>query len=234
MGLDLVGDAGLPGRGYRRRSRLRRGGETGQGSAARSRAAPEPSPGRFHGGDPDRRGHDQRAHVPLEPLLPGPRNPRLQPTPSRSRHPAGHGRARGGRTPGPQAGGQVRWSVRGRRRIRDHRRRIRGHRPQPELVGVRGLRPAADRRRRRYGAVQRSGIVSRDRLGPGQPGRRGFGRVEHGPLRRGRRGDRPRRVHLQLGHRPADCCRCGTRGSLVRRTRHRLLGDGRLQCGRCG
>ena len=64
VGLDLVGDAGLPGRGYRRRSRLRRGGATGRGSAARSRAAPQPGPGRFHGGDPHRRGHDQRAHVP--------------------------------------------------------------------------------------------------------------------------------------------------------------------------
>ena len=64
-----------------------------------------------------------------------------------------------------------------------------------------------------YGDVQRAGIVSRDRRGPGRPGRGGFGRVEHGALRRGRCGDRPRRVHLQLGHRPADCCRCGTRGS---------------------
>ena len=85
--------------------------------------------------------------------------------------PTRDGRARGGGPAGPQAGGQVRWPVRGRGRVRDHRRRVRRHRPQPEHVGVRGLRPPAGRRRRRHGAVQRAGLVGRDRRRLGEPGR---------------------------------------------------------------
>ena len=75
LGLDLAGDPWFTGRRRCGVRLLRRGRTTGQRSLARPCAATQPNSGRFHCGNPHRRRHDQRAHVPLEPLLPGSRKP---------------------------------------------------------------------------------------------------------------------------------------------------------------
>ena len=69
------------------------------------------------------------------------------------------------------------------------------------LVAVRRIRPAADRRRRRDGTLQRAGDVGVDRMRLGGPGRGGLRRLQHGALRRRGRGDGAGRDDLRQRHR---------------------------------
>ena len=58
--------------------RLRLGRAAGRGAARRPQPAPQPGARRRHAGDPHRRGHDQRADVRAEPVLPEPRGARAE------------------------------------------------------------------------------------------------------------------------------------------------------------
>ena len=89
----------------RGRVRVHRGREAGRRTAAGPRAAAQPRPGGLDGRDPHRCGHDQRADVPAQPVLPEPRRPGLQPAPGGPGDAAGDGRA-GGRGPAGAAAGE--------------------------------------------------------------------------------------------------------------------------------
>ena len=192
--------AGHPGllRGLdRRRVRVHRRRGARRRSAAGPRAAAQPCPGRVDHRDPDRRGHDQRADVPAQPVLPGPGHPGLQPARGRTGHAAGDGRSGAGGPAGAAAGGEVRRSADDRRRVRPHHRRLRHRGFRRLLVEVRRVPAAARRHRRRHGHVQRPRVVGRDGLRAREPGRRGVRCLQHGPVRRRRGGHRPGRHHLR-------------------------------------
>ena len=123
--MDVPGHARLPGRGRRLGLRVRRRGEAGRRPHARPGAAAQPGPGRVHGRHPDRRRHHQRADVPREPLLPGPEHARTQLVAGRPGDPARHRRTGGGRTARAAGRGTVRRPPGRRRRLRDHRPRLR-------------------------------------------------------------------------------------------------------------
>ena len=117
----------------------------------------------------------------------------------------------------------------GRRcRVRDHSRRLRVDRPRRRLVAVRRLRPAAGRRRRRDGTLQRAGDVGLDGMRRPGTGRGGVRCLQHGPLRRCGRGDRARRDDLRQRHRQQTAEGESTVG-LDRRALRCLLDDGGVQ-----
>ena len=185
----------------RRRVRVRRRGEARRRPDARPGPAAQPGPGRVHDRDPHRRRHHQRADVPGQPLLPGPSDARAQPAAGRPGNAAGHGRTGGRRTLRAAPRGPVRWPPGRRCRVRDHRRRLRVDRLRRRVVEVPGLRPAPRRRRHRHGPLQRSGHLGVDGMRRRGPGRRGLRGLQHGPLRRGGRGDGARRHDLRQRHR---------------------------------
>ena len=78
LGLGVGGHARLPRGRARGRRRLRLGRAAGHGAARRPPPAAQPRARRRHAGDPHRRGHDQRADVRPEPVLPEPRGARAE------------------------------------------------------------------------------------------------------------------------------------------------------------
>ena len=131
----------------------------------------------------------------------------------------------GGRTSRATLRRPVRWPSGRRCRFRDHRRWVRGGGPGRKFVAVWGLRPAPRRRRRRDGTLQRAGHICFDGIRLGGPGRGRLRRLQHGPVRRGCRGDGARRDDLRQRHRRQDCygrvhCR-----RLVRRPRGCIMDE---------
>ncbi len=198
--MDVSGHARLPGGGHRLGLRVRCRGEPSRRPHARPGPAAKPGPGCFHGRHPDRRRHHQRADVPREPLLPGPVHARAQPVASRPGDPARDGRTGGDRTVRATVRGTVRRPPGRRRGLRDHRPRLRAGGLRGRLVALCRIRPAADRRRRRDGTLERAGHVGVDGMRLGGPGRGGLRCLQHGPLRGRGRGHGARRDDLRKRH----------------------------------
>ncbi|WP_258132253.1 MFS transporter [Microbacterium sp. MYb62] len=125
------------------------------------------------------------------------------------------------------------------RRARHHRPRIHHHdrvlRPAgscERLVGLRALRASTRRRRGGHEPPERTGILDLHVERPGQPDRRRFGHLEHGPLRRSGSDDGDRRLGVFLGRREARGRRRAGRGCAGGRPVVVVDLDGHLVCPR--
>ena len=186
VGLALRGDAVLLRDHRPGRVRLHLRGAAGQCPAAGPPPAAQPGADRLDHRDPDRRGDDQRADVPVQPVLPGPGHAGVLAAGGRPGDAAGHRRAGGrgaSRAPSRRA---HRRPVDHRARVRAHDRRVRGGGLHRGVLALRRLPAAPDRHRRRHGALQRTVVLRGDGVGARRPGGGGLGGVQHGAVRRRR------------------------------------------------
>ncbi len=125
MGVDLTGDTrlvpGLDSCG----DRLRIRGTPLGFAIGRPEPDEEPGPDRGHAWHPDRCGHDQRAHVRLQSLFPGPGDTRDDRSSGRSGHAPRHSWSRDPGPTGPEVRDQDGHPTGGRSRFHHHDRRFR-------------------------------------------------------------------------------------------------------------